>query len=55
MPLHYRGFDIGNEFVIGCGLDYQERYRNLPVIATFVPPVADVTARTSGRAEDRVS
>ncbi len=28
----YKGFDIGNDFVVGYGLDYQERYRNLPVI-----------------------
>jgi hypoxanthine phosphoribosyltransferase len=27
------GFEIGNEFVIGYGLDYQGRYRNLPYIA----------------------
>lgn len=37
VPLQYKGFDIGNEFVIGCGLDYQERYRNLPVVAAFTP------------------
>jgi hypoxanthine phosphoribosyltransferase len=28
----YIGFEIENEFVIGYGLDYQERYRNLPFI-----------------------
>lgn len=28
----YKGFDIGNDFVVGYGLDYAERYRNLPVI-----------------------
>jgi hypoxanthine phosphoribosyltransferase len=38
VPLQYKGFDIGEEFVIGCGLDYQERYRNLPLIAAFTPP-----------------
>lgn len=37
VPLQYKGFNIGDEFVIGCGLDYQERYRNLPVIAAFTP------------------
>src|SRR3954470_8529903 len=26
----YAGFDIGNEFVVGYGLDFRERYRNLP-------------------------
>ncbi|MHA3773628.1 hypoxanthine phosphoribosyltransferase [Verrucomicrobiota bacterium sgz303538] len=31
----YVGFDIANEFVIGYGLDYQERYRNLPFIGVL--------------------
>ncbi|MFC1759337.1 hypoxanthine phosphoribosyltransferase [Planctomycetota bacterium] len=29
------GFDIPNEFVVGYGLDYQDRYRNLPYVATL--------------------
>jgi hypoxanthine phosphoribosyltransferase len=29
------GFDIGNEFVVGYGLDYQEQYRNLPYIGVL--------------------
>lgn len=29
----YVGFEIGDEFVVGYGLDYQNRYRNLPYIA----------------------
>lgn len=29
----YKAFDIGNEFVIGYGLDYAQRYRNLPYVA----------------------
>lgn len=28
----YVGFEVGNEFVVGYGLDYGERYRNLPYI-----------------------
>ena len=28
----FTGFDIEDEFVIGYGLDYAERYRNLPYI-----------------------
>nr|MDK2851375.1 hypoxanthine phosphoribosyltransferase [Candidatus Cloacimonadota bacterium] len=28
----YVGFEVGNEFVVGYGLDYAERYRNLPFI-----------------------
>jgi hypoxanthine phosphoribosyltransferase len=33
----YTGFEIANEFVIGYGLDYAERYRNLPFIGTLAP------------------
>ncbi|MCS6880671.1 MAG: hypoxanthine phosphoribosyltransferase [Chloroflexaceae bacterium] len=32
VPVDYLGFDIPNEFVVGYGLDYAERYRNLPYI-----------------------
>ena len=35
LDLRYVGFDIPNEFVVGYGLDYAERYRNLPYIATL--------------------
>src|ERR1700690_1808178 len=35
----YTGFDIENEFVIGYGLDYAEKYRNLPFIGTLAPAV----------------
>jgi hypoxanthine phosphoribosyltransferase len=31
----YVGFDIEDEFVVGYGLDYQERYRNLPLIGVL--------------------
>jgi hypoxanthine phosphoribosyltransferase len=31
----YTGFDIADEFVVGYGLDYQERYRNLPLIGVL--------------------
>jgi hypoxanthine phosphoribosyltransferase len=31
----YIGFDIEDEFVVGYGLDYQERYRNLPFIGVL--------------------
>lgn len=33
------GFDIPNEFVIGYGLDYAERYRDLPYVGTLHPDV----------------
>lgn len=35
----YVGFDIPNEFVVGYGLDYAERYRNLRMVATLAPHV----------------
>ena len=39
VPVRYVGFDIPNEFVIGYGLDYAERYRNLPFVGTLAPHV----------------
>lgn len=32
VPVKYVGFDIPNEFVVGYGLDYAERYRGLPYV-----------------------
>ncbi len=34
-PIAYRGFEIPDTFVVGYGLDYQQRYRNLPFIAVL--------------------
>jgi len=44
------GFDIGDAFVIGYGLDYAERYRNLPFIGTLAPHVYAAAAGTGGGA-----
>ena len=33
--MHYVGFTIPNQFVVGYGLDYAERYRNLPYIGVL--------------------
>ena len=35
VDVHYCGFDIGNEFVVGYGLDYDEKYRNLDYIGVI--------------------
>ncbi len=39
LDIDYVGFDIPNEFVVGYGLDYAERYRDLPYIGTLDPKV----------------
>lgn len=35
VPLDYLGFEIPNEFVVGYGLDYENKFRNLPYISIF--------------------
>ncbi|MDI3340770.1 MAG: hypoxanthine phosphoribosyltransferase [Sphaerobacter sp.] len=35
VPVDYVGFTIPNEFVVGYGLDYRERYRNLPFLCVL--------------------
>jgi hypoxanthine phosphoribosyltransferase len=37
LDLRYVGFDIPNEFVVGYGLDFAEKYRNLPYVGTLRP------------------
>jgi hypoxanthine phosphoribosyltransferase len=37
VPVRYVGFEIPNEFVIGYGLDFAERYRNLPYVGVLHP------------------
>ena len=39
VPVRYTGFEIPNEFVIGYGLDYAERYRNLPYVGVLDPEI----------------
>ena len=39
VPIKYTGFDIPDAFVVGYGLDYQQRYRNLPFIGILRPDV----------------
>jgi hypoxanthine phosphoribosyltransferase len=35
LPIAYSGFDIPDVFVVGYGMDYQQKYRNLPYIAVM--------------------
>lgn len=39
IPLKYKGFDLPDKFVVGYGLDYRERYRNLPFVALLKPDI----------------
>ena len=40
VDLNYIGFDIPNEFVVGYGLDFAGRYRNLPEFGTTAPHIS---------------
>jgi hypoxanthine phosphoribosyltransferase len=46
VPIRYVGFQVGDEFLVGYGLDFRRRYRNLPFISALKPETyrADVTA-----------
>ena len=37
VPIKYVGFEVPDEFVVGYGLDYEEKYRNMPFIAALKP------------------
>jgi len=39
LDIAYQGFEIPDRFVVGYGLDYRQRYRNLPFIAVLRPEV----------------
>jgi hypoxanthine phosphoribosyltransferase len=45
LPMAFRGFDIPDRFVVGYGLDYHERYRNLPFVGVLKPEVLERTDR----------
>lgn len=39
IPLKYKGFNLPDRFVVGYGLDFQERYRNLPYVGLLKPEI----------------
>ncbi len=39
IEVDYKGFDIPDEFIVGYGIDYSQKYRNLPYVATLKPEV----------------
>ena len=42
LPIAYRGFEIPEKFVVGYGLDYNQRYRNLPCIGVLKPELMEL-------------
>ena len=49
LPIRYVGFEVPDAFVVGYGLDYRQRYRNLPFIASLRPEVfAEDSRQLSG-------
>jgi hypoxanthine phosphoribosyltransferase len=48
----YTGFDIEDAFVVGYGLDFAERYRNLPFIGTLAPHVYGGDPASEGKRQD---
>lgn len=49
IPVRYKGFDLPDYFVVGYGLDYAERYRNLPYIGILKPEVLFKRGEQPGR------
>jgi hypoxanthine phosphoribosyltransferase len=45
IPIRYTGFDLPDYFVVGYGLDYEERYRNLPYVGILKPGVLFTKAK----------
>jgi hypoxanthine phosphoribosyltransferase len=39
VPVDYKGFDVPNAFVVGYGLDYDQKYRGLPFIGVLKPEI----------------
>jgi hypoxanthine phosphoribosyltransferase len=44
-PLKYKGFDLPDRFVVGYGLDYREKYRNLPFVGMLKPHVFSMSGK----------
>jgi hypoxanthine phosphoribosyltransferase len=53
IPLKYKGFDLPPRFVVGYGLDYRERYRNLPFVGLLRPEAFGDTPENHELAEER--
>ena len=51
LPIVYRGFEVPDRFVVGYGLDYRERYRQLPFIGVLKDTVLQEAEPAEVRAE----
>jgi len=52
LPIDYVGFEVPDEFVVGYGLDYGQKFRNLPFVATLrTEPVPDKGSPKKGARE----
>lgn len=49
IPIRYKGFDLPDYFVVGYGLDFHERYRNLPYVGILKPDVLFKKGEQQGR------
>lgn len=47
LPLTYKGFDLPDRFVVGYGLDFRERYRNLPYVGILKSDVLHAPTNSS--------
>lgn len=57
VPIDYVGFEVPDEFVVGYGLDYRQKFRNLPFVATVRPewlePPAEGNAQVPQKEKER--
>jgi hypoxanthine phosphoribosyltransferase len=51
VPLDYVGFEVPDEFVVGYGLDFRQKFRNLPFIATLKSDWLQAQSRQKARPE----
>lgn len=54
VPIDYRGFEIPDKFVVGYGLDFSGRYRNLPFICVLKPEIYGESRTEAGTAASGV-
>ncbi len=47
LPIQYKGFDLPDKFIVGYGLDYNERFRNLPYVGIIKAEILQKSANNS--------